>query len=282
MRAAYVGLGNIGAPMARRLVRAMPDTIVYDVSAAARAAFADECAVADSVGDIGRGAEIVALCVRNDRDVVAVVDGADAPGLLGTMARGGIILVHSTVRPKTVIDLAARAKPLGITVMDAGVSGGPTGAASGTLTAMVGGDAAALEKARPVIDAYCSDVIHAGATGAGMSLKLCNNLVTYAELTAALEACRLADALGLARAQLTRVLTNNGNLTPSMRQFLAYREGERHKPDNEPFRAAQDAVSALGEKDLQLALEAARDSDVSIPMTERVRDVFRATVMKGL
>ena len=279
MRVGFIGLGNIGAPMARRLVSVFAGASVYDAVPAAMAAFEGEAGSASSPAALGETAECVAVCVRDDGDVRAVVDGED--GLLRTM-RGGVIAIHSTVRPATVTELALRGADAGVAVIDAAVSGGPDGAAKGMLTAMVGGDAAALNRVRPMLEAYCSDIIHAGATGAGMALKLCNNLVTYVELSAALEAYRLAGALGLDHEQLTAVLTNNGNLTPAMGQFIAFRRNGEGQLGREAFLATQDALVTLGEKDLSLALEAAADSGTAIPVADHVRARFERVIMEGL
>ena len=279
MRVGFIGLGNIGAPMARRLVSVFAGASVYDAVPAAMAAFEGEVGSASSPAVLGETAECVAICVRDDGDVRAVVDGED--GLLRTM-RGGVIAIHSTVRPATVAELALRGADAGVAVIDAAVSGGPDGAAKGMLTAMVGGDAAALDRVRPMLEAYCSDIIHAGATGAGMALKLCNNLVTYVELSAALEAYRLAGALGLDHEQLTAVLTNNGNLTPAMGQFIVFRRNGEGQLGREAFLATQDALVTLGEKDLSLALEAAADSGTAIPVADHVRAHFERVIMEGL
>lgn len=279
MGVGFIGLGNIGAPMARRLVAAFPGACVYDAVPAAMAAFEGQAAQAQSPADLGRMVRSVAVCVRDDADVAEVVDGAE--GLLRTM-RGGVIAIHSTVRPSTVVALVARAAEQGVALIDAAVTGGADGAAKGTLTVMVGGDPADLERARPMLEAYCSDVVHAGGAGAGMALKLCNNLVTYIELSAALEAYRLAEALGLDHAQLTAVMTNNGNLTPSMRQFVAFRRSGAEQIGAAPFRASQEAVALLGEKDLALAHEAAEEAGATIPVADHVHAHFRRIIMEGL
>lgn len=279
LRTAFVGLGNIGAPMAHRLAAASPQTMIYDAVPAAMTQFDGTAVAADSLAEIGASADLVGVCVRDDADVHAVIAGAD--GLLGTM-RGGVIAIHSTVRPSTVVDLADRAADHGVALIDAAVSGGADGAAKGALTAMVGGDADAIARARPLLDAYCSDVIHAGGIGAGMALKLCNNLATYVELSAALEAYRLADALGLDHTLLTSVMTNNGNLTPAMRQFTGFRRIGAEQIGSDAFLATQKALVILGEKDLALASEAAAETGTPVPVAEYVQSHFSQIVMEGL
>lgn len=275
-RTAFVGLGNIGGPMARRMAGAFPGSHVYDVHRPTAERLADVASVATDLAELGRAAETVAVCVRDDDDVLSVMDG-----LLSTM-REGTIIIHSTVRPSTVRRAAEDARRHGVDVIDAAVSGGADGAARGQLTAMVGGTDAAVRRITPVLESYCSDIIHAGDLGTGMALKLCNNLVTYAELSAALDAYRLAAALGLDPAQLTAVMTNNGNLTPSMRQYVGFRETGAAAIGHDAFRASQEALASLGEKDLSLALEAAKEAGSHAEMTGFVRESFRRTVMKGL
>lgn len=279
MRTAFIGLGNIGAPMAHRLAAAAPQTIVHDAVSAAMTGFEGVATLASSPAAVGEMAGLVGVCVRDDADIRAVVDGEQ--GLLRTM-RTGIIAVHSTVRPSTVVDLAARAADHGVSVIDVAVSGGADGAAKGTLTGLAGGDAALIAKARPMLDTYCSDIIHAGETGSGMALKLCNNLVTYIELSAALEAYRLAEALDLDPDMLTGVMTNNGNLTPAMRQYIAFRRTGPAQIGGEAFMATQKALIALGSKDLELAGEAAAETGTTIEVADHVRAHFERIVMEGL
>lgn len=271
----YIGLGSIGAPMARRLHAAFPDAMVFDAVPAACAAFGGGN-VASGPAALGDGASFVGICVRDDKDVRDVVAGKG--GLLETMSQG-IIAVHSTVRPSTVTELAALAKARGVTLIDAAVTGGADLAAAGKLTVMVGGDADAVTAATLYLESYCNAIVHAGALGTGMALKICNNLVTYAELNAALEAYRLAAACGLSADQLTEVMTNNGNMTPAMRGFMAHRRTGADRLGVEAYDASQLSLAHLGEKDLGLAEEIAVEVGVAIPATNGIRATFRQSVL---
>ncbi len=279
MRTAFIGLGNIGAPMAHRLCAVSSNTMVYDAVPAAMAGFGGSAKLAADPAEIGALADLVGVCVRDDDDVRAVVDGPR--GLLRTM-RGGVIAIHSTVRPSTVVALADCAADQGVSLIDAAVSGGADGAAKGALTAMAGGDPDVIAQARPLLDAYCAHVIHAGDIGAGMALKLCNNLVTYIELSAALEAYRLAEALDLDPELLSSVMTDNGNLTPSMRQYIGFRRTGAAQIGAEAFLATQKALVTLAEKDLALAGEAAAETGTAISVADHVRAQFERIVMEGL
>ncbi|SFR90016.1 NAD(P)-dependent oxidoreductase [Sphingomonas jatrophae] len=278
MRTGYVGLGNIGAPMAHRLADAT-DCLVHDVSPAAAAAFSSKAQWSASPAEMGKAATFVAVCVRDDGDVRRVVDGAD--GLLRTM-RSGLIVIHSTVAPATVVDLAGQAAACGVTLLDAAVTGGPDGAARGELLVMVGGSDEAVAAATPPLRIYCSHIVHAGAPGAGMALKICNNLVTYIELAAALEAYRLADALGLDPEKLTETMSANGNLTPSMAKFIDHRRSGPDRIGREAFTASQHALVMLGHKDLALAAQVAADGGPALTTTGHVAAEFERIIMEGI
>lgn len=278
VRTGYIGLGNIGAPMAHRLAEA-GECKVHDVSRSLAAAFASKATWAETPAEVGCAADLVAICVRDDADVRAVVAGPD--GLLQTMT-SGLIAIHSTVEPDTVIGLAAEAAQHGVSLIDAAVTGGPEAAARGELIVMIGGSAAEVETARPLLGAYCSNMIHAGATGAGMALKICNNLVTYIELVAALEAYRLADALGLDASMLDQVMRGNGNLTPSMDKFVQFRRSGAEQIGADAFRHTQEALVKLGEKDLDLAERAAAAAGVSPEAAIHVRRIFARSIMEGI
>jgi 3-hydroxyisobutyrate dehydrogenase len=270
VRVGYIGLGNIGRPMAERLIGPDFDLTVYDAFDAAAAPFSGSAVIAGSVAEVGSAADLIGICVRDDADVETVVTA-----LLETMT-SGLIAVHSTVRPATVVRLSERAAVQGVTVMDAAVTGGPDGARAGRLTCMVGGEPEALEQARPLLSAYCSNIVHAGSVGQGMALKIVNNFVTYVELLGAVEAYRLAAAAGLDPARLDDVMTANGNLTPSMRAYVGFRA--QAAPD--AFADSQSALAILAEKDLSLASELAADCDIAVPFAEATAKLFRASTTR--
>lgn len=276
MRFGYIGLGNIGAPMARRLAQQQASVAVYDVSAEAAAAFTGEAVVKASVADVGASADLVGICARNDDDVIEIVAGAN--GLLKTMSGGGVA-IHSTVRPSTVQRLAAQAAQQGVVVIDAAVTGGADVAAKGELTIMVGGTAQEVDLLRPLMQAYSKAIIHAGALGAGMTLKLSNNLVTYIQLAAAVEGFRLAEAAGLDPAQLTQVMTNNGNLTPTMGAYMKGRKAWPEALGPERYRQTQLSLAGLAQKDMSLAEEVAAELGVALPGTTAIRTLFSDLIL---
>jgi 3-hydroxyisobutyrate dehydrogenase-like beta-hydroxyacid dehydrogenase len=272
VKVGFIGVGNIGKPMAEQLASRF-DLTVFDVSEAARIAFADKATIAASPAELGREVEQVGICVRHDADVTAVVSGPG--GLLETLRPDSIIAVHSTVRPATIKTLAETAHAKGVHLLDAAVSGGPMGAAAKTLVTMVGGDSALIERVQPMLDAYSGQIVPAGAVGMGMALKLCNNLVTYMTLQAAIEGMRLPLAGGLDQQVLRDVMAGNGNLTTAMGLYYDFCNTGPARMGQEAYLAFKDATAELGEKDMDFALAFARDVGVTLKGTETVRQIIR-------
>jgi 3-hydroxyisobutyrate dehydrogenase len=273
IRAGFIGLGNIGAPMARQLTQPAFDLTVFDIEPASMASFSGLARLAQTPAELGRHADIAGVCVRDEAQLNAAMLGPD--GLLAGLSPSSLVLVHSTVRPVTIQALMAESSREGIGIMDAAVTGGPHGAATRTLCAMVGGEAGDFARAKPFLEAFASRIIHAGALGAGMVLKACNNLVTYLELMAADESVRLARANGLDVALLREVMTENGNLTDTMRRFLDFRETGPGQMGRDAFDVFQSHVSTLAEKDLDVALGIAADVGIALPASRNTRSLIR-------
>lgn len=278
MRAGFIGLGNIGRPMAERLGNVAKSVAVYDAMPFEMDGFGAGTIKAQSLAEIAKSADIIGVCVRDDADVAAVVDGPD--GLLAHMQAGGLIAVHSTVRPSTIIRLANAAHQLGIALIDAAITGGPDGARAGSLTTMVGATLEQLDQARPFLNAFSKGIVHAGEQGRGMTLKIANNLVTYIELLGGVEAFRLATKGGLDPALLVDVMSANGNLTPAMKAFVSNRQTGVERMGEPAFQASQAAVATLAEKDLGLAQEIAAELGIEIPLTTATAGLFRQIVME--
>jgi 3-hydroxyisobutyrate dehydrogenase len=271
MRVGFIGLGNIGLPMAKRLVAAGLETTVYDV-VSERAAQVAGARAAASPREVAAASDVVGLCVRDDADVRAAMRG-DA-GVLAGAAHGAIIAIHSTVQPATVIEVAALAAERGVGVVDACITGGGTGAAQGTLTVMVGGDAAHVDRARPFFDCFAKKVVHTGPLGSGCKLKLCNNLMTYLAWTAAYEAMLLARAAGLPQEKLEEVTASNGNLTEPMRAFLALHKAPAATRSSEGFQAMMRGFVEIAEKDLAASLALARECGIALPGTAMASQIM--------
>jgi 3-hydroxyisobutyrate dehydrogenase-like beta-hydroxyacid dehydrogenase len=198
--------------------------------------------------------------VLNDEQVRSVV--AD---LLTTMATGGVIAVHSTIRAETAEELAATAAPRGIHVIDAPVSGGFMGAHGGTLAVMVGGERAAYEHVKEVFACFASVVVHMGPAGAGTRTKLARNLLHFIAYTGAGEAQRLAEAAGLDLRKLARVVRHSDSVTGGPGAIML-RDTTAQLHEGEEWFDVLSHTRDLGEKDLTLALELADHLGVELPL----------------
>ncbi len=174
MRIAFLGLGAIGAPMAARVSRGHELTVWNRTTSRATDFAARHAArVARTPREAGAAAEIVITCLPTSADVAALLDGPD--GLLAGMATGTLLLDCTSGDPASSRHIAARLAEHGVAFADAPVSGGTNGAEAGTLTVMVGGDPAVVERARPVLTAFGSRIVHLGPVGAGDAMKAVNN-----------------------------------------------------------------------------------------------------------
>ena len=202
MKAAVVGLGHMGAGIASNLGRRGLLAAAWDIDEAACAAAGLPVA---PLPELAASADAILFAVPSSKEVEACLE------VMLAIERPGQILVDlTTSRPLDTCRLAARAQATGRSYLDAGMSGGAAGADQGTLTLMVGGEAAALERCRPLLDAIASKVFHLGAVGAGHTMKLVHNMVCHANFLALAEACRMAEQAGLALPGVIEVI-NAGN-----------------------------------------------------------------------
>jgi len=273
LRAGFLGLGNIGLPMAKRLAGAGLPTVVYDVvPARVRDAEAAGARGAASPRELAAASDVIGICVRDDADVRAVMAGPD--GVLAAAARGAVVAVHSTVLPATVEQVAAQAAERGVAVVDACITGGAAGAAQGALTVMVGGDAEAVAQARPFFDCFAKKVVRTGPLGSGCKMKLCNNLMTYLAWTSIYEATMLARAAGLSQETLEEVTGSNGNLTDPMRQFILAHKLPAEVRRSEGFQKNMRLYTEVAEKDLAATLALARECGITLPGTAAVSQIM--------
>ncbi len=270
LRAGYIGLGNIGKPMASCWLKAGFHTTVFDVADAPMAELVESGATAvTSPRAVGEAANVIGICVRDDDDVRAVCLGDD--GVFAGAAPGTVVLIHSTIQPDTVAEIAAAGAASGTSVHDAAITGGDQRAAEGDLAIMVGGDPAALEKARPVLESSAgSGIFHCGELGNGMKAKLCINVVTYLQWLAGYEGLALAKASGLPPEVFEEIGLANGQITPLMSRFLALHKLPEEARKSEGFQQLMRGHTLVAEKDLAWALKLARENDLSLPGTEFV------------
>jgi len=194
MRVGIVGLGDQGRPIAQRVMAAGHALRFFARRADVRDEFVARGAQPCTVVELGRDSEVVLVVVVDDAQVRDVVV---EQGLLGAMRPGSTLVIHSTVHPATCVDLARLAAASGVQLLDAPVSGGRDRSYAGDLTLLVGGDAAALKAARPVLEAYGSTLVHMGGVGSGQTAKLLNNYFYAAHLATAAKAVELVHALGI-------------------------------------------------------------------------------------
>jgi 3-hydroxyisobutyrate dehydrogenase-like beta-hydroxyacid dehydrogenase len=267
MSIGFIGLGNIGKPIARQLLKLDEEVWVYDLAAQPVAELAALGAHgARNARELAGRCRMIGLCVRDAADVEVLLHGG---GLLAGLAADSIIAVHSTVARADVLQWFAQARARGIHLLDAPITGGAAAAESASLTYMVGGDAALIERCRPVFMTSGTKLIHAGPVGSGILLKLCNNLMTYAAFAAIHEAERLARAGGLDPVLLAAVGRSNGVVTAQMEAFMSNR-GKLAQTGTQALQRGFAPFAALARKDLAAALASARELNLPLPLTERV------------
>lgn len=267
----YVGLGNIGKPSAERLISDDIEAYVFDIYQPAVAELVEKGAKGcPSVAELARKCAHIGICVRDDQQVEELLYGED--GILANAAEETIVAIHSTVTQASLLKWAEEAAEQGIHLLDAPITGGAHRAAQGTLCYMVGGHQALVERCRPVFMTSAEKVVHAGALGAGIALKLCNNFIQYTEFVAMAEATRLAEACGLSVDVLREVGLSNGVVNEQMHMFVSGRNGLARSCSEEDMMQFFGALGSLGRKDLQCALDTAADHGVVLPTAEYVRD----------
>lgn len=265
---AFLGLGAIGTPMARHLAIPGFSLAVWNRTSAKAAAFASTHAAraATTPADAARGAAFVVTCLPTSREVEALLDGPD--GLLAGMARGTLLIDCTSGDPATSQRMAARCAEQGIGFIDAPVSGGVVGAENGKLTIMVGGDAALLERAMPVLKAMGEKIVHCGAVGAGDALKAVNNALLAVHIWSAAEGLLALSRAGVKPAVALDVINASSGRSNSSMNLFPERVLTRAFPRT--FRLA------LLDKDVGIAAQVARDQKVTSPLMQLTAELFRA------
>jgi 2-hydroxy-3-oxopropionate reductase len=279
-----IGLGIMGAPMARNLLRAGFPLIVWNRTAArADALVAEGAQLASSPSEVAERAAITITMLSDSPDVEAVYRGADGV-LAGVASPGGdhseprgrerapVLIDMSTIAPRVARELAAETAALGAAMLDAPVSGGDVGAQEGTLSIMVGGDAAALDVARPVLEVLGRRITHVGASGTGQVVKACNQIVVGLTLEALGEALVLGSKAGVDPAAILEAL--GGGLAAS--RVLEVRGPKLLARDFAPGFKLD-----LHAKDIAIVLATARELGVALPGTAIVDELFHAEQSRG-
>jgi len=264
-RLGYIGLGNMGGPMAGRLAKWPGGLTVFDLEPEAVAAVVDQGAhAAASLAELASSSDIIGICVRDDDQVRTVVSE-----LLDGAADGTVLAVHSTISPQTAADLSTVCTQHGVTLLDAPISGGAPGAEQGRLAVMVGGPREAYVRLKEPYTLTADMLVHAGDdVGAGTKMKLARNLLHFISFAATAEASRLAEAAGIDIAKLGKVVRHTDAITGGAGAIMLRDTTAPVEPDDFWY-GVFTHVRALGEKDLSLALALADTLDVELPLGRR-------------
>ena len=275
---AFIGLGHMGLPMARNLLNAGHSLSVFDLVASAVDELAAQGArAASSAADAVSAAEVVISMLPASRHVEGLYLG-DA-GLLSVITPGNLVLECSTIAPEAARKVHQAAAARGIALLDAPVSGGTAGAAAGTLTFMVGGDAAILERARPILAGMGKNIFHAGPEGAGQVAKVCNNQLLAVHMIGTAEAMALGVANGLDPATLAEIMRQSSGGNWSLEKYNPWPGVMPNAPASKDYR---DGFAAeLMAKDLGLAQEAAQATASSTPMGALALQLYRLLLKQG-
>ncbi|MAG33743.1 MAG: hypothetical protein CL908_22925 [Deltaproteobacteria bacterium] len=263
-RIGFIGLGNMGKPMAINLARAGFELTVYDVRSEPLAELAELGAhVAASTREVGERSDIIQTVVVDAAQVEQVMLGSrGGDGALGGASEGAILVIHSTVSPLTCKKIAEAASAKGVHVVDAAVSGAEERSIAGTLTVMVGGDGPQVEACRPVFEVVGENVFHVGGLGQGLAAKLCNNLMGLANMQTVEDALRLASAAGITEEKMIEIASVSTGDSWALRNAPAMREMMQRHPQG------ADGARAIGMKDLSLAAQLGRELALDLPIAE--------------
>jgi 3-hydroxyisobutyrate dehydrogenase len=267
MKIAFLGLGAIGRPMAARVAAAGLPLTVWNRTAERAADFARETGVrhASTPADAARDADVVITCFPESRHVFNLMAGPD--GLLAGLQRGATLVDCTSGDPATSKAIHAMLAPHGVSYIDAPVSGGVTGAINGTLTVMVGGDPAVIERVRPVLETFGQKIVHCGDVGAGDAVKAVNNAFLAIHILATAEGLATLRKAGVdPKLALDVINASSGRSNTSMNLF----------PERVMTRAFPRTFRlALLEKDIAIAAGVARDNRVPAPVMQVAADLFR-------
>ncbi|MDR5865976.1 3-hydroxyisobutyrate dehydrogenase [Halomonas koreensis] len=281
MKIAFIGLGNMGSPMAANLLAAGHDVCVFDLVEDAMADLAGQGARrGDSAEAACRDAEVVISMLPAGAHVRGLYLGAEGrTGLLDALGHGPLIIDASTIAPDDARAVGEAAAERGLTYLDAPVSGGVGGAKAGTLTFIVGGEAAGFDQAKPVLEGMGKNIFHAGGLGAGQVAKLCNNMLLGILMSGTAEALSLGVKHGLDPAVLSEIMkqSSGGNWALNVyNPWPGVMEGSAASRDYQGG-----FLTDLMAKDLGLAWELALKARASVPMGSQARNLFALHSAQG-
>ncbi|RJF98487.1 3-hydroxyisobutyrate dehydrogenase [Noviherbaspirillum saxi] len=268
---AFIGLGNMGAPMALNLINAGYQVTVFDLSRAAVGKLSEAGAIAAADAQVATAdADIVISMLPASSHVEALYLGEQ--GILPGIRDGALLIDCSTIAPQSSRKVAQAASARGLAMIDAPVSGGTAGAAAGTLTFIVGGDAAALDRSRPVLAAMGKNIFHAGGNGAGQTAKICNNMMLGILMAGTAEALALGVANDLDPKVLSDIMSKSSGRNWALELYNPYPGVMENVPAARGYSGGFGVDLML--KDLGLAAEAALSARAAIPLGELARNLY--------
>ena len=271
-RIGFIGLGIMGGGMTHNLLKAGHAVMVWNRSAARMDEFvAAGAKTAASAAELAANCDVILVCVSDTPDVEQVLFGEN--GISDGIKKGALIVDHSTISPQKTVEMAERIHSQGAAFLDAPVSGGSEGAAKGTLSIMIGGEAADVERAMPILQAYGKTITHVGPQGAGQMAKLVNQILVVVNQLAASEALLFAQAGGLDLAKTIEAV--KGGAAGSW--MLANRGPQMIVRDFRPGFTID-----LQQKDLRLVLESADELGIPLLATSLVFQLYRTLQAQGL
>ena len=267
----FIGLGNMGLPMALNLVKAGHEVTGFDLSDDAKAALREAGgASAETLAEAVSQAEIVVSMLPAGKHVESVYTTAD--GVLAHAPAGALLIDSSTIDVDTARKVSGAAKEAGFDMVDAPVSGGVGGAAAGTLTFMVGGTDAGFAAAKPYLDIMGGNIFHAGASGNGQVAKICNNMLLGISMIGTAEAFLLGERLGLDAQTLFDISSTASGQCWSMTSYCPAPGPVPSSPANNDYQPGFTAAMML--KDLLLSQEAAGSASAATPMGQRATELY--------
>lgn len=278
---AFIGLGNMGAPMAENLLKAGYVLSVYDLSKAATQRLQQAGAsVADSPKAAVSNAQVVISMLPAGKHVHAVYLGENGDdGLLAALPKGTLVIDSSTIAAADAIKVAEAAIKLGIDFLDAPVSGGTGGAIAGSLTFIVGGSADAFAKAEPILAVMGKNIFHAGAHGAGQVAKICNNMLLGILMAGTAEAINLGVKNGLDPKVLSDIMLQSSGRNWTLEVYNPYPQVMENVPSSNGYQGG--FMSKLMQKDLNLAMQTAQDTHVETPMGAKAMELYEAHAVEN-
>lgn len=277
-RIGFIGLGNMGAPMARNLVRSGHALTVFDLTPDRTGRLVAEGArEAEMPAAVAEEAEVVFTMLPSGREVRAVYGGTG--GLIEAARAGTLLIDCSTIDVATAREMASAAEEAGLEMLDAPVSGGVGGAEAASLTFMVGGAEAAVERARPLLAAMGRTIVRAGDAGAGQAAKICNNMILGISMIGVAEAFVLAEALGLSHQALFDIASRSSGQCWSLTSYCPVPGPVPTSPANRGY--APGFTAAMMLKDLELARSAAEEGGTAADLGARAAALYRRFAEDG-